>query len=117
MDPLILSAVVFGLAALGGLAMAGIRLGGAPRPPTWMALGHGAAAGAAVLLLIYAMVTTAVPGLAQIALLIFLVAAAGGATIFLRFHLRQQELPLPFIAGHGLLAVAGFAVLLLAILG
>lgn len=117
MDPMTLAAVLFGLAALGGLTLAGIRLGGAPRPPTWMALGHGAVAATGVLLLIYAAVTTGLPPLAQYALGAFVLAAAGGLFIFLRFHQRGLELPLPFIAGHALVAVTGFVLLLMALLG
>jgi hypothetical protein len=116
MDLLTLAAVIFGLAALGGLTLAGIRLGGAPRPPTWMALGHGAAAATGVLLLIYAQVTTGLPQLAQYALGAFVLAAIGGVTIFLRFHQKGLELPLPFIAGHALVAVTGFVLLLTAVL-
>jgi hypothetical protein len=42
-------------------------------------------------------------------------AALGGATLFLGFHLRQRALPIPLVIGHGLLAVTGFVLLLIAL--
>jgi hypothetical protein len=103
------------LAALGGLALAGIRLGGTPRPPTWMALGHGAVAATGLALLAYAAVTPGIPGLAQAALGVFVLAALGGATLFLGFHVRQRPLPIPLVLGHGLTAVAAYVCLLVSL--
>ena len=40
------AAILFGLAALGGLVMAFLRWSGAPRPPDWLAMGHGLLAAA-----------------------------------------------------------------------
>src|ERR1700674_4531028 len=99
------AAVVLGLAALGGLTLAAIRLSGTPRPPTWMALGHGAVAASGLILLGYAAVMSGIPGLAQIALGVLVLAAGGGATIFLGFHFRQRPLPIPFVIGPTLLAL------------
>jgi len=110
-----IAAVLFGLAALGGLTLAGIRFTGTPRPPTWLALGHGAIAATALLTLIYTAATTTVPLLAQVAIGVFVLAALGGITIFTLFHLRERPLPIPFIVGHGLIAVTGFVLLLIAI--
>jgi len=109
------AAVVLGLAVLGGLTLAAIRLNGTPRPPTWMALGHGAVAVTGVLLLAYAAATDGVPQLAQIALGVLVLAAGGGATIFVGFHLKERALPIPIVLGHGLIALTGFALLLAAI--
>jgi hypothetical protein len=107
------AAIVLGVAALGGLTLAGMRLSGRPRPPTWMALGHGAVAAAGLGLLIYAAVGTAgIPGLAQIALGVFVLAALGGAVLFFGFHLREQALPIPLVLGHGLVAVTAYVLLL-----
>jgi hypothetical protein len=111
------AAIVLGIAALGGLALAGIRLSGTPRPPTWMALVHGAVAAAGLILLIYAAVQTGIPRLAQIALGVFVVAALGGATIFVGFHLRERPLPIPLVIGHGLIAVVGYVLLLVSLFG
>lgn len=107
------AAIVLGLAALGGLTLAIIRLRGAPWPPTWLALGHGAVAATGVGLLIYAAFTSVIPDLAKVALGIFLLAAVGGAVLFLGFHLKSKPLPIPFVIGHGLIAVTGFVLLLL----
>jgi hypothetical protein len=110
-----LAAVFLALAALGGLTMAGIVASGRPRPPTWLALGHGAIAATGLIALIYAALTQTLPTAAHIALGCFVLAALGGATIFVLFHLRQKPLPMPLIIGHGTIAVAGFVLLLLAI--
>jgi hypothetical protein len=106
--------IVLGLAALGGLTLAAIRLSGTPRPPTWMAIGHGIVAASGLILLGYAAVTDGIPPLAQIALGILVLAAGGGATIFLGFHMRERALPIPFVLGHGLIAIVGFVLLLVA---
>jgi hypothetical protein len=111
------AAIVLTLAALGGLILAGIRLGGAPWPPLWLALGHGAVAALGVGLLIYAAVSPGIPGLAQVALGIFILAALGGAVLLLGFHLRSKALPIPFVLGHGLIAATGLVLLLLSVFG
>jgi hypothetical protein len=110
------AAIVLGLAAVGGLTLAGIRLSGTPRPPTWMALGHGAVAAVGLALLGYAAVDPGLPTLAQVALGVLVLAALGGATIFLGFHLKQQALPIPLVLGHGLLAATGYVLLLISVL-
>ncbi|MEX2317351.1 MAG: hypothetical protein WD669_09385 [Pirellulales bacterium] len=108
------AAIVLGLAALGGLTLAVIRLRGVPWPPTWLALVHGVVAATGVGLLIAAAVSPdGIPQLAKIALGVFIVAALGGAFLFLGFHLNRKPLPIPFVIGHGLLAVTGFVLLLL----
>jgi hypothetical protein len=104
--------VLLGLAALGGLTMAAIRIRGAPWPPMWLALIHGAVAATGVGVLIYLALTSVIPTLAMAALVIFILAALGGATLFLGFHLRNKPLPIPFVIGHGLIAATGFALLL-----
>jgi len=111
------AAIVLGVAALGGLTLAGMRLSGTPRPPTWMALGHGTIAAIGLALLIHATATTTVPLLAQIALGVFVLAALGGATIFIGYHLQEQPLPIPLVLGHGLIAVTAYVMLLVAMYG
>ena len=110
-----LAAILFALAALGGLTMAGMRLSGTPRPPTWLALGHGAMAVAGLIALIYAAATQPLPTMALAALGCFVLAAAGGATIFVLFHLREKPLPVPLVLGHGALAATAFVLLLVGI--
>jgi hypothetical protein len=105
------------LAALGGLAMAGIRLTKNVNPPHAFAMGHGLLAGAALTLLLYAYFTVGMPTLACWALLLFLVAAAGGAFMNLGYHMKGVLLPKGFVMGHGLLAVVGYVLLAWAVFG
>jgi hypothetical protein len=117
MEPVLImktASVLLAIAALGGLTMAGIRFSGKPQPPTWLAMLHGFLAGAAVTLLLYAYFTVGLPALAAWALLLFLVAAAGGAFLNLNFHWKMVPLPMGLIAGHAAVAVIGFALLLAA---
>ena len=110
------AAIVLGLAALGGLTLATIRLMGTPRPPTWMALGHGAVAATGLVLLVYAAIDPGIPFTAQVALGAMVLAALGGLGIFFGFHLRAKPLPIPLIVGHGLIAASGYLLLLLGLL-
>ncbi len=117
MEPVLImktASVLLAIAALGGLTMAGIRFGGKPQPPTWLAMGHGFLSAAALTLLLYAWFTVGLPALAAWALLLFLIAAAGGAFLNLNYHWKNLPLPKGMIVGHALIAVAGFALLLAA---
>jgi hypothetical protein len=102
------------ITALGGLTMAGIRFAGKPQPPAWLAMLHGFLAGAAATLLLYAYFTVGLPSLAAWALLLFLIAAAGGAFMNLGYHWKQLPLPLGLIIGHAAIAVVGFIFLVVA---
>jgi hypothetical protein len=95
--------------------MAGMRLQGMPRPPTWMAIGHGLIAASGLATLAYFALTVGVPQLAGIALGILVLAALGGAAIFGLFHLAEKPLPIPLVLGHGLIAATGYVLLLLSI--
>jgi hypothetical protein len=110
------SAILFALAALGGLTLAVMhfRSGGRERPPTALAVGHGLIAAVALVLLIIGVLGAAAGSstLPVVALAIFVVAALGGAYLFLGKHLRGQALPSAVVVIHGLAAVAGFLVLL-----
>lgn len=109
------AAVLFALAALGGMLMAGIRFSGRPRPPSWLAMGHGFIAAAGLTLLIYTELTVGMPVLAELALGLFIIAAIGGAVMNLMFHNRQLPLPIPLMIAHAGLAAAAFILLLLGI--
>jgi hypothetical protein len=111
------AAIVLALAAVGGLTLAAIRLRGAPWPPMWLAHVHGLVAATGVALLIYAASTDGIPGLAKIALCIFILAALGGATLFVAFHRVSKPLPIPLVIGHGLIAITGYVLLLLSYFG
>lgn len=110
-------AIILGLAALGGLTMAVMRFRGIPHPPTWLALGHGAIAATGLGLLAYQAVNPGIPGMAQIALAVFVAAALGGIAMFALYHLKNLPLPIPFVLGHGIIALTGFALLLASIYG
>jgi hypothetical protein len=103
------------ITAVGGLTMAGIRFAGKPQPPTWLAMLHGFLAGAAATLLLYAYFTVGLPQLAGWALLLLLIAAAGGAFINLNYHWKLVPLPIGLMLGHAGLAVLGFILLVVAI--
>lgn len=108
------AAWLFVLTALGGLTMAGMRFVGQRNPPVLLSMLHGFAAGAGATLLAYAVATTVVPGMAKIALLLFLVAAGGGVLLTLLFQWRQRLLPAWLVMVHALIAVCGFVLLLAA---
>jgi hypothetical protein len=109
---MLVAIILLGLAALGGLTMAAIRLRGTPLPPTWLAVVHGAAAVTGVGVLINFALTVGIPQLAIAALVIFILAALGGGAMFLGFHLRDKPLPIPLVVGHGLIAASGYVLLL-----
>ena len=117
MEPILFmktACVLLAITAVGGLVMAGMRFAGKPQPPAWLAMVHGLLAGAAVTLLLYAYFTVGLPALAGWALLLFLIAAAGGAFLNLNYHWKMLPLPMGLIVGHAGAAVIGFALLLAA---
>ena len=117
MEPVLMMQTATGLLAVsaaGGLIMAAIRFSGAPRPPTWLAMLHGFLSAAALTLLIYAFFTFKLPGMAQLALVLLLVAAAGGAFMNLNFHWKLLPLPKWMVLGHAAIAVCGFLLLIIA---
>lgn len=109
---IVAAAVVLGLAALGGVTLAVIRLSGTPRPPTWIALTHGAVAATGLGLLILVVISGGVAWLFKVSLGVLVLAALGGTTLFLGFHVRNRALPIPLVIGHGLIAVTGYVLLL-----
>lgn len=108
------STVLLALGALGGLTMAGMRFAGQPHPPAWLAMLHGVAAAAALTLLLYTAAVTGLPGLALAALILFLLAAAGGAVLNLCYHWKMLALPKWLIVVHAAVAVVGFVLLIIA---
>ncbi len=105
--------VLFALAALGGIYMAMVRFRGAERPPTAIALVHGAAAAAGLIALIVAVMNVPNPGPPRTALVVFIVAALGGFFLFAQ-HMQKKALPIPVVVIHALVAVTGFVILLVA---
>jgi len=117
MEPILMirtAAVLLTVAALGGLAMAGMRLASDKQPPAALAMVHGLLAAAAATLLIYAAATVGLPGLALGALVFLVVAALVGVYLNLNYHWKQVLLPKGLVVGHALVAVVGFVMLLIA---
>lgn len=116
----LIAAILFALAALGGIAMAAIhfRSAGASHPPIPLALAHGALGAIALVLLILWLVQSGAGwgSLAGIAAVVFVVAALGGIFLFAR-HLGKARLPSPVVVVHGLAAVTGFVLLVVFLLG
>lgn len=108
---------LFLLAALGGLVMAAIRFGGKRNPPSWLAMAHGLLAAAGLTLLVYAALTAGLPTSADIAAILFLLAAAGGVVLNLAYHVKDRPLPTGLTVGHAVLAVVAFVLLLWATFG
>ena len=111
---LLTSTVLLAIAAAGGLVMAGIRFVGDRSPPPTLAMVHGFLAGAAITLLLYAAATVGLPGMALVALALFVGAAGGGAILNLNYHWKQLPLPKWLVVVHAGAAVAGFALLVAA---
>ena len=109
-----LAAIVLGFAALGGLTLAGIWISGRPRSLTFLAIGHGAIAALGLILLICAVVSAEVPELMLETIAVLVLAALGGAVLFLVYHVHGlQASPISMVIGHGLTAIAGLYILLL----
>jgi hypothetical protein len=79
---MILAAVLFAIAALGGVVMAFMRLGGKELPPMAIALVHGLFAASGLIALLVAIIGVNAPTSARIALGGFVVAALGGFALF-----------------------------------
>lgn len=119
MEPVLMmktSLALLTVTALGGVVMAIVRLGRNANPPSWLAMLHGLLAASALTLLVYAHLTVGLPALAGWGLLLFLAAAAGGAYLNLGHHAKAMPLPKGFVVGHAAIAVAGYVLLLVAVL-
>src|SRR3954469_13848370 len=108
--------VLLTITALGGIAMAFVRLGRNANPPSWLAMLHGLLAGAALTLLLYAYFTAGLPALAGWATLLFLGAALGGLVLNLSYHAKAILLPRSIVVVHAVIAVVGYVLLLMAVL-
>lgn len=111
---LTIAAILFLVAATGGLVMAGIRFATRHNPPAWLAMLHGLLAASGLTLLIYAICTVPVPATAWLAAILFLVAAAAGATMSLQYKWKQRLLPAWLVVAHAIVAVTAFVLLLIA---
>lgn len=108
--------ILFAVAALGGATMAVLHFRGRAAPPVALAVLHGLLAASGLVVLSLAVLRSGSGGRPAMALGLFLLAALGGFGL-LSFHLRRRRLPGALVVGHGLLAVAGFLLLLAAFFG
>jgi hypothetical protein len=106
--------VLLGIAALGGVLMAGIRFARDGQPPAWLAMLHGFLVASALTLLIYAAATVGVPGLAMAAIVLFVLAGVGGLVLNLNYQWKGLLLPKGLLIGHALTAAVGFVLLAIA---
>ncbi len=106
--------ILFAIAALGGIVMAVMRLGGRELPPMGLAVVHGLFAAAGLVALILALVGSGYSIATILALLGFLGAALGGFYLF-SLHLKKKALPIPYVLVHGAFAVISFIILLVGV--
>ncbi len=111
---LTLAAILFAIAALGGLTLATLHITKS-RAPIPLALLHGAIAATALVLLVIAVIKAQLGGLAVLAIVLFAAAAIGGLVLFAT-HLRARPLPKFLIFIHGGAAATAFVILLVFIL-
>jgi len=111
------ASILFVITALGGLLMAVIRFATKRNPPAWLAMVHGLLAASGLTLVIYALCTQAVPSTVLFALVLFLLAAGGGAIMSLAYKWRQRLLPAWLVTVHALIAAIALVLLLLAVFG
>jgi len=110
---LTMAAVLFAVAALGGITLATLHFR-QKGLPTALAVAHGLFAAAGLVVLIMAVVGGSTGNLLIASLVLFVVAALGGFALF-SFHLRRLHLPTTVVLIHGLVAFVAFALLLLRI--
>jgi len=112
---LVVAAVLFAIAAVGGLFMAYIHFKQNRNPPGAIAALHGLLAATALLVLIWAVLQSGATSFIAWALGLFVVTALGGFFL-VSFHLRKLRLPSPVVVIHALVAVAAFLLLLAGIM-
>jgi hypothetical protein len=112
---MMIALVLFAMAAMGGLVLAGFRFSGRPYPPLPLAMVHGAAAASGLVALIFAVAGGDAPGAAKVSLALFLGAAIGGF-VLVSHHRRKVALPIWLVVVHGLVAVVAFLTLLSTVL-
>jgi hypothetical protein len=111
---LVLSVILFAIAAFGGLVLGVLGLRQRDLP-MWLSLIHGAVAAAGLIVLIIGVLQGHAGSLPIISLVLFLIAALGGFVLF-SYHLRRKAHPRGLIVIHALAAVIAFVLLLIGIL-
>lgn len=113
---LLASVVLFALAAVGGVVMSlkVVRGESAPWP---LSIGHGVLAAAGLVTLLIGVVGAGSEGgLVVWSLVLFFAAALGGFGL-MALHIMGRSAPKAFVAGHGVLAIVAFVLLLVGVLG
>lgn len=108
---LTVAAVLFAIAALGGLTMAYIHFKQNRNPPGALAALHGILGASGLLVLLWAVMQSGAAGAIAWALGLFVAAALGGFYL-VSFHIRGLRLPSPVVLIHGAVAVVAFLLLL-----
>jgi glucose uptake protein GlcU len=109
------AAILFAIAAVGGLIMAMIRFSGRDYPPMWLAIIHGLFAAAGLVALLLLVFGGGAATSLWIALLLFVIAAIVGFVLF-SHHLKSRALPIPTMVIHALVAVVAFVILIAVLL-
>jgi len=104
---LIAAAVLFALAAVGGLSLA-IFFISKKNPPLALVVGHGIPAATGLVIFLIWYLRNGTGGLAAISLGLFILAALGGFGLFV-----LKNKPLPIILVHGLVAATAFVLLII----
>jgi glucose uptake protein GlcU len=112
---MIAAAILFAIAALGGMIMAMIRFSGRDYPPAFLAVVHGVFAAAGIVTLLVAALAPGVALTIRIALILFIGAAIGGFSL-VYFHAKSRPLPISYVVIHGLVAVVAFIILIVGIM-
>lgn len=108
---MMLATVLLCAAALGGMAVLGLRMKGG-NPPIQLAFVHGLVAAGGLVALGIQVLGQGLTGAPLVALVILVLAAFGGVYL-VSIHRRGQLIPLNVAVVHGLLALSGVIVLLL----
>jgi glucose uptake protein GlcU len=112
---MIAAAILFAIAALGGMIMAMIRFSGRDYPPAFLAVVHGVFAAAGIVTLLVAALAPGVALTIRIALILFIGAAIGGFSL-VYYHAQSRPLPISYVGVHGLVAVVAFIILIVGIM-
>jgi hypothetical protein len=112
---MITAAILFAIAAVGGVIMALMRFSGRDYPPAALAVIHGLFAAAGLIALLLIVSGAGVASSMRTALLLFVLAALGGFWL-LSYHVKRRALPIPLMVIHALVAVIAFIILIVGIL-
>lgn len=111
---LVISAILFGVAALGGIILAFQHK--KQQRPIWVSITHGIVAASGLVTLIIGVLQGMSNGLVLTSLVLFIVVALGGFVLF-AYRMRESTLPSPLVYVHGIVAVVAFLLLLVGIGG